>query len=302
MKKVLLTGSSGFIGTKLQEILMQRGYKIFGVSSQPSRSEYVCDLRQKESVEKLLVSTSPDIVVHAAALSSVTRGSVIEYYESNVLATDNIISSLRLLGGRKRIIFLSSAAVYGNQPGIEFLTENLCPKPISHYGLSKYVCERILINSMVEHDITIVRPFNLVGNGQNSEFIIPKIIEHFVRGEKEIRLGNLKPTRDFIDLDIASRMICDLIDMPKSIGEIFNLCSGHGYSVQDLIDYMVEITGREIKVIADPAFVRKSEVWRLHGSVEKLIKIFPEHASYRMPMKRCLHELFENIKHSFKGA
>jgi GDP-6-deoxy-D-talose 4-dehydrogenase len=270
MNKVLLTGASGFIGKYLLEQLVSDGYKVVSFANKHVRDGFVnCDLQDAEITSRLVLETNPDIIVHAAALSSVTKGSTIDYYNLNVLASENLFKAVEKLHGRKRIVFLSTAGVYGNQE-VECLTEDLNPKPVSHYGLSKFVCERLLYNMANAHDITILRPFNVIGYGQADSFVVPKLIKHFAVKADSITLGNVHTRRDYISVELCARLISKIIPQQKSFGEVVNLCSGYATSVTDIINILSRLTGHKIKILSSAEFIRSNEIFTLIGSADKL--------------------------------
>jgi GDP-6-deoxy-D-talose 4-dehydrogenase len=96
---------------------------------------------------------------------------------------------------------------------------------------------------------------------------VPKLVQHFAERKNSIRLGNLDPVRDYIDIETCCNIILELTFNAKTYGETINLCSGHGTSVRELLNTLESITGHEIEVIAAPEFIRKTEVWKLLGCV-----------------------------------
>lgn len=304
MKKVLLTGASGFIGTHLLKQLLQDGYDVICVSNQQIREGFVnCDLQDADQTSALFRDTNPDIIIHAAALSSVTKGSTIDYYNLNVVASENVFNSIEKLKLRKRIILLSTAGVYGNQD-TACLTEDLQPKPVSHYGLSKFVCERLLFNIAHSHDVTILRPFNIIGTGQADSFIVPKLVKHFAFKSKNISLGNIQPQRDYISVDLCSKLISLIVSQPKSFGEVVNICSGNATSVKDLIDTLKRLTGHNISIETSSEFIRKNEILTLIGSVKKLNSMIPFDVtteSLEASLRSMLHAEIEMLAKSNQG-
>jgi GDP-6-deoxy-D-talose 4-dehydrogenase len=290
LAKVFITGISGFIGSELARQMALEDHLVKGSSLTARIKTHIkCDIRKSSEILAAIASADPDIIIHTAALSSVTRGQTMDYYETNVLGTENVISAVDALGGRRRLIFVSTAAVYGNQK-VEVLTEDLRPLPVSHYGMSKLVCERMIANASENHDITIVRPFNILGPGQDVNFIVPKLVQHFFDRKLTIRLGHLDPVRDYIDVQSCCNMIAQLSLNPQAIGETVNLCSGRGTSVRALLSELSELTQHSIKVIAAPEFTRKFEVWRLLGGVEKLHTLLPHIVKLR-PFREVLLEM-----------
>lgn len=269
MASVLITGVSGFIGRHLSELLVSRGHSVAGTTMRGMDGHHVCDLRDRDQVQAVMEAVDPDVVLHLAALSSVTDGKSIEYYETNLIGTENVLQSLDAIGRRRRLIFVSTAGVYGNQP-TNVLHEDLAPLPVSHYGISKFACERLVMNSSDRHDVTLARPFNVIGVGQNGNFVVPKLVRHFATRAPSIRLGRLEPVRDYIDVQSCCDILMRLIDEPRSHGQVLNVCSGRGTSVQQLLDILVEISGHRPEIVQAPEFIRANEVFSLLGSTAKL--------------------------------
>ncbi|MGF6853561.1 NAD-dependent epimerase/dehydratase family protein [Paraburkholderia sp. CI3] len=289
MANILITGITGFIGRYLAQRLRALGHTVTGTTTTPSKFGLVCDLRDREATFRVVRSVDPEIIFHLAALSSVTSGTTLQYYETNLVGTENLMHAVDSFGDRRRFIFLSTAGVYGNQ-ATDVLTEDLNPLPVSHYGISKFACERLVGAFGERHDITIARPFNVVGVGQNSSFIVPKLIQHFVQREPSIRLGRLDPVRDYIDVNSCCDILGALLARSESIGQVVNVCSGRGTSVRQLLTTLTKISGHEIDVISAPEFIRSNEVFRLLGSTEKLENILQTRKS-TLPIEDTLRDM-----------
>jgi GDP-6-deoxy-D-talose 4-dehydrogenase len=271
--KVLLTGASGFIGRYLHKQLVEHGYEVVGLANRKMEAGLVkLDLLDRESTLRIVKEIDPQIIIHSAALSSVTLGETIDYYKSNVVASDNLFRAIETLRGRRRIVLISTAGVYGNQK-THCLTEDLSPLPVSHYGLSKYVCERMLHTMADAHDISILRPFNVIGHGQDESFIVPKLIKHFIAKADFIQLGNIHTKRDYISVDLCVKSISGILQLPQSFGSVLNICSGLGTSVSDLLDILTKLTGHKIRVETAQNLIRSNEIMTLIGSTERLHSI-----------------------------
>ncbi|MEN5363259.1 NAD-dependent epimerase/dehydratase family protein [Brevundimonas intermedia] len=270
MTKVLVTGGSGFFGHGIMKAFAANGFDVVGTTTKSNGEHLIeCDIVDSDAVKRAVDDNDPDIIIHSAALSSVTSGKPIDYYTVNVVGTENV---LRAASSRKRrVVLVSTAGVYGNQT-TDVLTEDLPPAPIHHYGISKFACERLAVMHGAALDITIVRPFNIIGVGQKENFIVPKLMRAFSNRDSTVRLGNTNVYRDYIDLQTASEIMVRIADQPRTSGQVLNLCAGHATSLDDLLSIMAIIYEYDIKVIVDPEFVRPSEVWRLIGSNRRLIE------------------------------
>lgn len=271
MARILVTGATGFVGSYLYKLLQQDGHELFGTTkSEPNGNIIYCNISDSDAVLTLIDTVSPDIIVHCAAISSVTSASSYEYYLSNTVGTENLIKAAAGLKEKKvRFVFISTAGVYGNQD-TGCLSEGLCPKPVHHYGMSKFCCERVIVNYKDEVDYTIVRPFNIVGEGQSADFIVPKLAQAFAARDPVLRVGNLDVDRDYIDITEAVAIIRYIMFSNEAVGETYNLCSGNPVSLKDLIGLFRKFTEHDIKIEVAPEFVRKNEVWRLTGDATKL--------------------------------
>lgn len=278
MARILLSGATGFLGRHLFKHLGAMGHEMFGTSNRPQVDApiFYCDIRDPLAIEAIFRLVRPEIVIHCAAISSVTSSAAQDYYCVNTVGTENFINASLALPGRMRFMFVSTAGVYGNQD-THRLHENLCPKPVHHYGMSKFCAERVLANYADLLDYTIVRPFNIIGEGQSGEFIMPKLVNAFHKRMPVIRLGNIEVFRDYIDVSDACELIARLTFNPAAIGEVSNLCTGKPVSIRQLLAMLSRITGHEIRAEVDQAFVRKNEVWRLLGDASKLANLTGGH-------------------------
>jgi len=154
---------------------------------------------------------------------------------------------------------------------VEPISEAVAPAPANDYAVSKLAMEYMARLWMERLPITIVRPFNYTGQGQHENFLLPKIVSHFKRGARDIELGNLHVWRDFSDVRMVVDSYCRLVELGGELaGQTFNVCSGMGHSLGEVLDMMAGIAGYRINVSVNPAFVRSNEVVRLVGSNAKL--------------------------------
>lgn len=270
-KRVLVTGSEGFTGQYLVAELEKSGYEVVGMGSHVSTSaSYVqADLTDKEALKFALSKTRPDVVAHLAALAFVGHGDPNAFYRVNLIGTRNLFEAIESSGHIPECVLVASSAnVYGNQTeGV--LDESTTPSPANDYGVSKLAMEYMAKTWMSRLPITLVRPFNYTGVGQAESFLLPKIVSHFKHKADVIELGNLDVWRDFSDVRSVVEAYRKLIALAPR-GETFNVASGKTHSLREVLALCREITGHEIKVQVNPAFVRSNEVKSLCGDASKL--------------------------------
>lgn len=270
--RALITGLRGFTGEYLARELAACGYEVYGTAfgnEKLGAGMYYVDLCDRDALEKVINEVQPDIVAHLAAISFVGHGNVDDIYRINVMGTRNLLEALsKLPTCPSAVLLASSANIYGNT-NTEIIGEDEKPQPANDYAVSKLAMEHVAKLWMDKLPIIIARPFNYTGLGQSENFLLPKIVGHFQRGEKRIELGNLDIARDFSDVRMVARAYCELLQSNLA-GEVINICSGRAYTLNEIIAMVESIAGYQIKVEINPAFVRDNEVKRLLGNPAKL--------------------------------
>lgn len=270
-KLALITGIHGFTGRYMAAELEAYGYQVTGLGSRPgSKPGYrQADLLDSEALRALLAEIQPDVVVHLAALAFVGHGNANAFYEVNLIGTHNLLEAIAASGKSPECVLLTSSAnVYGNaSAGI--LDEATTPAPANDYAVSKLAMECM---AGLWHDrlpIVIARPFNYTGVGQSESFLLPKIVSHFRRRADKVELGNLDVWRDFSDVRSVVQAYRGLLDI-RPLGQTVNVCSGKSYSLREILAICQAITGHEIQVEVNSAFVRANEVKTLCGDNSRL--------------------------------
>jgi nucleoside-diphosphate-sugar epimerase len=259
--KILLTGAAGFTGLFFKSAAEAAGHQVVALQA---------NLTDKAAVAADVLQAAPDAVVHLAAISFVGHADDTAFYGVNVVGTMNLLAGLAALPVKPhKVLLASSANIYGNSDASP-ITELQPAAPVNHYAMSKLAMEHMAWTYLERLPIVITRPFNYTGPGQAPQFLIPKLVSHFVRRAPAIELGNLHVEREFNDV----RMVCDayLALLGNGVaGEAYNVCSGQPYTLQHVIGLLTEITDHEMEVRVNPAFVRSNEVHRLCGSPDKLL-------------------------------
>lgn len=273
MPVALITGLHGFTGRYLADELRTAGYSIVGMGQEEgtfSDAQYFrCELNDRTEVACSVGIISPDVVVHLAAIAFAAHDNADEIYRTNIVGTRNLLEALALCPRVPRSILLASSAnIYGNAT-VSPISEMTPPAPANDYAVSKLAMEHMAHLWVEKLPITVVRPFNYTGVGQSLLFLLPKIVDHFKRRAPVIELGNLDVIRDFSDVRLVVRCYRLLIEANHR-GEAFNICSGLGHSLQDVISIMRKLSGHDLDVVVNPAFVRSNEVHKLIGSRAKL--------------------------------
>ena len=263
--RILVTGSQGFTGRHFIRRALSQGYEIV---------EFQSKLQDLTSIKQEVESLEFSHVAHFAAISFVGHENPLAFYETNVMGTLNLLDALiHRQGPRPRVLLASSANVYGN--ALSSPVEESAPlAPVNHYAMSKVAMESMARNCSDRLDIIFSRPFNYTGPGQSDNFLVPKIVRHFRERRPRIALGNLDVIREFNDV----RMVCDatLALLTHGVsGETYNICTGQGYRLTDLLEQLSRLTGHTMEVEVNPAFIRANEIKSLLGSPLKLRHCIP---------------------------
>jgi len=216
------------------------------------------------SLNALVSKIQPQAVAHLAGIAFVAHGDVQAIYATNVVGTRNLLVALAALAlPPASILLASSANVYGNSGG-GALDEQTPPAPTNDYAVSKLAMEYMAKTWMDKLPITLARPFNYTGVWQSPEFLLPKIVNHFRHRAPVLELGNLDVERDISDVRMVVDAYTRLLEQPQP-GQTFNVCSGQGYALRDILALASSLTGHQPEVRVNPAFVRANEVKRLVG-------------------------------------
>lgn len=275
-KRVLITGIHGFTGRFMAAELKAHGCEVIGMGRQPSQDAgyYQADLANTAELHKVLGQIQPDIVVHLAAVAFVGHGVADAFYQVNLIGTRNLLEAIEACGKTPECVLIASSAnVYGNAS--EGLLDETTPvSPANDYAVSKVAMEYMVSLWHSRLPIVITRPFNYTGVGQDENFLLPKIVSHFVRKADRIELGNLDVWRDFSDVRAVVSAYRGLLEA-RPIGQTVNVSSGVTHSLREVIDMCREITGHELITEVNPAFVRDNEVKTLCGDNSRLRGLVP---------------------------
>ncbi|MDO6746304.1 GDP-mannose 4,6-dehydratase [Gilvimarinus sp. 1_MG-2023] len=277
MKRALITGVSGFTGYYLRLELEQQGWEVWGLGASQTvpgfSGRYLpANLLDSDSLVRAVHHVQPQVVFHLAGIAFVAHNSPDDFHRVNVLGTDNLLHALAQLPRTPEAVLLASSAnVYGNKTAGQ-LSESTPFNPVNEYAQSKADMERMSCHWQDHLPLTQLRPFNYTGAKQSLDYLVPKIVDHFVRKKNVIELGNLDISRDFSDVRDVVRAY-RLLSEKRPTGETVNICSGRSHSLLEVLGMAQAISNHELEVRVNPAFVRANEVNTLYGDTDKLTQL-----------------------------
>ena len=289
MKRVLVTGADGFIGSHLTEELVKKGYKVKAFVFYNSFNHwgwldsladdvmqqveiFTGDVRDSHGVKEALKGCSA--VFHLAALIGIpfSYHSPDTYVDTNIKGTLNVLQAARELE-TERILVTSTSEVYGTAQYVP-IDERHPFQGQSPYSATKIGADRLAESFYRSFDlpVSIVRPFNTYGPRQSARAIIPTIITQLLGGKEEIKLGTLTPTRDFNYVKDTANGFISIYESAKTIGEEINIASEKEISIKEMTEIMIDLLNPNARIICDEERIRpkNSEVNRLLGSNKKL--------------------------------
>lgn len=289
--KIFLTGSEGFIGSHLVEELLINGYQVKALCQYNSFNSWGWldsfsqnlldeieivsgDIRDFNGLKTLMKGC--DSVMHLAALIAIPYSyfSPESYVDTNVKGTLNVVQAAKELN-LKRVLVTSTSEVYGTAMYVP-IDEKHPKQSQSPYSASKIGADSIADSFFRSFDlpITIVRPFNTYGPRQSARAIIPTIISQLLNGIKEIKLGDLTPTRDLLFVKDTVKAFIEIYNSNDLIGQECNIATNSEVSMQNVADTLIELINKDAKIITDLDRIRpeKSEVFRLFGDNSKILK------------------------------
>jgi nucleoside-diphosphate-sugar epimerase len=287
--RILLTGASGFTGRHFITQTQQAGHVIVTLHA---------DLTDVATVNLAVQQAGQvDALVHLAAISFVGHADHAAFYAVNAVGTTHLLDALASQPAEQRpgkVLVASSANVYGNCEASP-IRETQTPAPVNHYATSKLAMEHMALAYQDRLPVVVTRPFNYTGPGQASNFLIPKLVDHFARRAAVIELGNLHVEREFNDVRLVVESYLRLLEAGVP-GQTYNVCTGRPYNLQTVLDTLIRITGYRMQVQVNPAFVRANEVHRLCGDPEKLLQCVGTLPEYSL--EECLKRMLEHSTQS----
>lgn len=294
MKKLLITGFSGFVATHFVEYLYKENliYDICGIDINEARfnyskfndklkiSEYVVDMTDIEKLRNVVERFKPDYILHLASFSSVAYSWKYpsESFTNNCNIFLNLVSVVREICPECRMLSIGSSEEYGNVAHEDLpIRENQNKAPLSPYAVAR-VSQEMLSKVFVDAygmEIIMTRSFNHIGPRQDERFVIPSFIRRILDIKKngmkvgEIETGDITIIRDFVDVrDVVRAYYLLLIKGEK--GEIYNICSGKGIMLKDVVKVIADEVGVKIRTKINPDFIRPNDSKEIVGSAYKI--------------------------------
>lgn len=288
MKKYLITGIGGFVGRYFWEYLLEheREFRVLGLDMMPKlpwehpalRYEQL-NLMDKKAVHETLFIFQPNFVVHLAATSSVAQSwkAPADCFSNNMMAFLNIAEAVRAMCPEARVLSVGSSEEYGNYPPKAMpLKEDYELKPVNPYAAAR-VSQEMLSKIYADHygmNIMMTRSFSHTGPRQRETFVIPSFVKQLVNikrsdGKGIMRTGNLDIVRDFLDVRDVVDAYWRILNQGKS-GEVYNVCSGKGIRLRDVISITANLLDLSPTLETDPGLLRPTDNAIIVGDNSKL--------------------------------
>lgn len=316
-KKVLVTGSEGFIGSHLTERLVELGASVtalvqynsfnnwgwidsFDKNIKDSINIVTGDIREYDGMKGII--KGQDVVFHLAALIAIPYSylSPMAYVRTNVEGTTNVLEGCREYDVEK-VVHTSTSETYGTALYVP-IDEKHPMQGQSPYSASKIGADKIAESFYRSFNLPVatIRPFNTYGPRQSARAVIPTIISQILSGKTEIKLGSLTPTRDFNYVKDTAEAFIKIAESNKTIGEVINAGSNYEISIGDIVKKIISIIGKDINIICDCERIRpeNSEVnrlWADNTKIKELTSWMPQHS-----LDDGLRETVEWIKNNMK--
>jgi GDP-4-dehydro-6-deoxy-D-mannose reductase len=290
--KVLVTGADGFVGTHLVRALRARG-DVVEAAGGPGSTGHL-EITDQPAVAACVRQARPDGVIHLAGASSVARSHAepAETFSVNVLGAAHLLAAVREHAPSARVLLVGSGEIYGAVTAGHRASERDPPRPLSPYASSKLAAEIVGRQMLDSYGLQVIlaRPFNHVGPGQTPSFVVPSLARQLLdvaagRAAPVIAVGDLSPVRDFSHVHDVIDGYLLLLERGKA-GEAYNLCSGIGRSIRDVLEELQRLLGTRAEIRVDRQRLRPVDIpwlvgdpthaeslgWRRQRSVDEALR------------------------------
>lgn len=268
--RALVTGAGGFVGRHLTAVLRREGAEVCACCGPRDdvEGDLTLDVTDTPAIRSALESFRPTVIFHLAAQTFVPNAlqTPTATYEANVMGTAGLAQAVRECAASARILFASSAEVYGAREPTDYpLRESLDLRPRNPYGASKAAAEMLLLGEARSFgtDVVIARAFNHIGPGQHERFSIASFAAQLARiaggAPPQLWVGNLGAARDFLDVrDVVEAYVALARDGERA--EVYNVCSGAAITIRDVLRELIGIARVPVEVREDTARLRAVEI------------------------------------------
>lgn len=318
MAVALVTGGSGFVGRFLLRELVVAGYQVHATYHGEGASPEIpsdgvtwwpLDVVSPAAWQTVLKGVQPDVVFHLAGLAHVGQSwqAPHRYLQVNFWGAFHLMDTLARTNRRPRVLLVGSAEVYGIvRPEDNPIRETQALRPVSPYGLSK-ACQELLgfqYYQAYEIPVIVTRSFNHVGPGQHVGFVCADFASQIARieagqAEPVLRVGNVEAVRDFTDVRDIARAYRLLIERGRP-GEAYNVCSGRGVSIRDLLQQLLNMATVPIRVETDPGRYRRVDIPVLVGDPAKIRAHTGWTPTYTL--QQTLADILDEWRHKTRGS
>lgn len=287
-RKVLITGANGFVARHLIAELKARGDEVIGVDVGTAAAwavdrYYGCNLIGVDAIRIILLIERPDVIVHLAAVSSVAQSwkMPVDSFLNNTNIFLNVVEAVRALKLVTRILSVGSSEEYGNVPKEEVPIHEEHPlSPASPYAVARVAQEQLsrLYADGFGLDVVMTRSFNQIGPGQRPDFVVPSFVAQLMAGKRErksvveVKVGDLSIVRDFLDVRDAVSAYLLLMEKGEA-GKVYNICSGIGRTLREVLETVAKIVGIGVDISVDPARIRPADNHVIVGANDKMLQL-----------------------------
>ncbi len=291
-RRALITGLAGFVGGHLARELATHGdQELFGSVrspgvpvglSLPNDRISICDIRDHSAVDDLVARIKPHCIYHLAGKADLGASwdEPEETMQTNAIGTLNVIRAVLKHSPECRLLFVSTAGVYGPMPaGDDALREDCPVVPLDPYSVSKASAELLCFQYFTSHRLqaVVARPFNHIGPGQSARFLIGRVVKLIAEIESNVRppvltLGNLSARRDFTDVRDVVRAYRALMD-EGTAAEVYNISSGRGVEIRGIVDIAMRLSKVPVQLESDEDRKRPLDSPLLVGDSSKLRRL-----------------------------
>jgi GDP-4-dehydro-6-deoxy-D-mannose reductase len=276
----MVIGSCGFIGkhfTNYIKIVYPGEFIVYELDKFQDRqtplnkNEYFCDLANIADIIQILNKLMPDYIINLTGLYG--GNTLTEHILSNVVISSNILDSvLKLKIPIKKILLIGSAAEYGNNKTSPF-NETSILDPITYYGFSKFLQTKLMeyFVNVFDLPVCLARTFNVIGKGISTKLSIGAFISKIknIENKGELIVGNIGSYRDFVDVEDVCNAFMKILVSGQS-GSVYNVCSGKAYQIKEVLEMLIRISGKDIKIISQTGEGIKSDVALSFGDFSRL--------------------------------